>query len=583
MKSFFKIFKILTPKQLRICFALIFLMLVIAVFEAFGIGLLYPLITIIGDPAYLEKHAEIAKIISYLGITTHKSLVIFLSLGLVFFYIFKNFLILFQGKLQIAFTLNNQADYTKRLYKYYINKPYLFHVDTNFSVILRNINLGCIIVFSQILTNTLIIITNIITMIVIWILLLIMDWVMAIVIAFILAPLMLGILNYFRKKINKYGTRQNECNVEYIKWLNQGFWSVKETKVMQKEAFFTEEFSKAFNEFTVIQKQFLFINRFPKCIIEMVCVGGILLLITFKMIFNTDPSSIIPALGVLALAAMRLMPCMNQITGLFNEIKFKMPFFNEVYDDFIAIKNEKKEDEINSQTGKKERIPFNKEISVTNLTFGYPDTNKNVFENVSFTIPKGKFVGVVGPSGAGKTTFVDILLGLLQPSGGSINVDGKNIFENIQGWLDNVSYVPQSIYLIDGTIRENIAFGILPEDIDDERIEKVLKMAELYDFVQSLELKENTQCGDKGAKLSGGQKQRIGIARALYQNPSVLILDEATSALDTETEKQITETINKLKGEITIIAIAHRLSTLENCDFKIKFENNSATIIEEKV
>lgn len=583
MKSFFKIFKILTPKQLRICFALIFLMLVIAVFEAFGIGLLYPLITIIGDPAYLEKHAEIVKIISYLGITTHKSLVIFLSLGLVFFYIFKNFLILFQGKLQIAFTLNNQADYTKRLYKYYINKPYLFHVDTNFSVILRNINLGCIIVFSQILTNTLIIITNIITMIVIWILLLIMDWVMAIVIAFILAPLMLGILNYFRKKINKYGTRQNECNVEYIKWLNQGFWSVKETKVMQKEAFFTEEFSKAFNEFTVIQKQFLFINRFPKCIIEMVCVGGILLLITFKMIFNTDPSSIIPALGVLALAAMRLMPCMNQITGLFNEIKFKMPFFNEVFDDFIAIKNQKKEDEVSNQRGEKERLPFDKEISVENLTFGYPDTNKNVFENVSFSIPKGKFVGVVGTSGAGKTTFVDILLGLLQPSGGAINVDGKNIFNNIQGWLDNVSYVPQSIYLIDGTIRENIAFGILPEDIDDERIEKVLKMAELYDFVQSLELKENTQCGDKGAKLSGGQKQRIGIARALYQNPSVLILDEATSALDTETEKQITETINKLKGEITIIAIAHRLSTLENCDFKIKFENNSATIIEEKV
>lgn len=583
MKSFFKIFKILTPKQLRICFALIFLMLVIAVFEAFGIGLLYPLITIIGDPAYLEKHAEIAKIISYLGITTHKSLVIFLSLGLVFFYIFKNFLILFQGKLQIAFTLNNQADYTKRLYKYYINKPYLFHVDTNFSVILRNINLGCIIVFSQILTNTLIIITNIITMIVIWILLLIMDWVMAIVIVFILAPLMLGILNYFRKKINKYGTRQNECNVEYIKWLNQGFWSVKETKVMQKEAFFTEEFAKAFNEFTVIQKQFLFINRFPKCIIEMVCVGGILLLITFKMIFNTDPSSIIPALGVLALAAMRLMPCMNQITGLFNEIKFKMPFFNEVYDDFIAIKNEKKEDEVSNQRGEKERLPFDKEISVENLTFGYPNTNKNVFENVSFSIPKGKFVGIVGPSGAGKTTFVDILLGLLQPSGGSINVDGKNIFENIQGWLDNVSYVPQSIYLIDGTIRENIAFGILPEDIDDKRIEKVLKMAELYDFVQSLELKENTPCGDKGAKLSGGQKQRIGIARALYQNPSVLILDEATSALDTETEKQITETINKLKGEITIIAIAHRLSTLENCDFKIKFENNSATIIEEKI
>ena len=580
MKNFFKIFKILTKKQMQICFLLIFLMFLVAIFEAFGIGLIYPVITIIGESDYLQKHESISKILSVIGINTHKELVIFSVLSLLAFYVFKHLLILFQGKIQITFTLNNQADYTKRLYRYYMQKPYLFHVNTNISVIFRNINLACVTVFTDILTNTLAILTNVITMFVIWVFILVMDWLMALVVLFVLGPLLLLILNYFRKKINYYGTVQNECNLKCIKWLNQGFWSVKETKVMKKEDFFTDEFSKAFTEFTECQKQFLFINRFPRSLIELVCVGGILLLIAIKMLFDIDSESIIPSLGVLALAAVRLMPCMNQVTGLFNQIKFKKPFFEEIYDDFMAVKNEKEKKAIEVIKEKEETIKFNDAISVQNLSFSYPETTKNIFTNVSFTIPRGKFVGIVGPSGAGKTTFVDILLGLLKPSEGKILVDNNNIFDNVSGWLDNVSYVPQSIYLIDGTIKENIAFGVLPEDIDDNRIQQVLKMAELYDFVQSLDLKENTQCGDMGAKLSGGQKQRIGIARALYQNPSVLILDEATSALDNETEKQITETITKLKGEITIIAIAHRLSTLTSCDFKIKFENGTATVVE---
>lgn len=580
MKNFFKIFKILTKKQMQICFLLIFLMFLVAIFEAFGIGLIYPVITIIGESDYLQKHESISKILSVIGINTHKELVIFSVLSLLAFYVFKHLLILFQGKIQITFTLNNQADYTKRLYRYYMQKPYLFHVNTNISVIFRNINLACVTVFTDILTNTLAILTNVITMFVIWVFILVMDWLMALVVLFVLGPLLLLILNYFRKKINYYGTVQNECNLKCIKWLNQGFWSVKETKVMKKEDFFTDEFSKAFTEFTECQKQFLFINRFPRSLIELVCVGGILLLIAIKMLFDIDSESIIPSLGVLALAAVRLMPCMNQVTGLFNQIKFKKPFFEEIYDDFMAVKNEKEKKAIEVIKEKEETIKFNDAISVQNLSFSYPETTKNIFTNVSFTIPRGKFVGIVGPSGAGKTTFVDILLGLLKPSEGKILVDNNNIFDNVSGWLDNVSYVPQSICLIDGTIKENIAFGVLPEDIDDNRIQQVLKMAELYDFVQSLDLKENTQCGDMGAKLSGGQKQRIGIARALYQNPSVLILDEATSALDNETEKQITETITKLKGEITIIAIAHRLSTLASCDFKIKFENGTATVVE---
>ena len=579
MKSFLKIFSILTKKQMRICYVLIFLMLVIAVFEAFGIGLLYPLITIIGDTDWLEHHNKAREIFSFFRIDNHRKLVFVASLSLLIFYIFKNILFLLQGKIQINFSLNNQRYYSKRLYSYYMSKPYLYHLDTNISIISRNISIGGTTVFSEILISTLQIITNIITVIVIWVFICFIDWLIAIGVAFVMGPIVFAQLNYFRKKITKSGDIQNECNAKNGKWINQGFYSIKETKVMQREQYFINEFDNSYSEFVDSRKDFLFVQRFPRTIIELVTIGGILLLIAVKMLISSDTSSLIPTLGVLALAAVRLMPSLNQMIAMFNSIKFQLPLFNEMYDDLMVVRNNKDLEERKALSKVDSTMKFDNEISVKNLTFAYPSKEADVLSDVSFTIPKGKFVGIVGPSGAGKTTFVDILLGLLPPKSGTITVDGNDIYKNISGWLDNIAYVPQSIYLIDGSIKDNIAFGIAPEDVDDSRIQEVLKMAELYDFVQTLPEKENTNAGDRGAKLSGGQKQRIGIARALYHKPNVLILDEATSALDNETEKQITDTILKLKGKITIIAIAHRLSTLENCDFKIKFDGGKAEII----
>ena len=322
----------------------------------------------------------------------------------------------------------------------------------------------------------------------------------------------------------------------------------------------------------------MFIDKIPRVLIELIGVGGILLMIIIKTLTGTNPLSLVPSLGVLGLAAVRLMPCVNRIISLFNTVKFNMPLFNEMYDDLLAVKNRKDIDEQKNVIYNKQKLFFNNLIEIKNISFKYPGKTENVFSNISLNIPKGKFVGIIGPSGAGKTTFVDILLGLLPPASGTILVDGIDIYSNISSWLDNIAYVPQSIYLIDGTIRENIAIGLSENNISDEKIEKVLKMAELYNFVQTLPDKENTNVGDRGAKLSGGQKQRIGIARALYNEPNVLVLDEATSALDNETEKSITNTILKLKGKITIISIAHRVSTLENCDFKINFAKNTAEI-----
>lgn len=563
-----------------ICTVIIVLMALCAVMEAFGIGLVYPLIRIIGNKNFLEEHDKIAGIVVHFGVTNHRRLVFFSSLCLLAFYIFKNFIILYEGKLQIAFSMKNQKDYTKRLYAYYMSRPYLYHLNTNIAIILRNINNGGSTVFSNILIKTLSIITDLITIAVIWAFLCYMDIVTALGCAFFVAPLVFAMLNYFRKKIGTYGSVQNAYFAEVNKWINQGFGSLKETKVMQKEAFFTSEFFKSYSMYTDSVTGFLFVQRLPRAIIELTTIGGILLLIAVKMLIKSDPETLIANLGVLALAAVRIMPCLNRITALFNDIKFSMPLFNEMYEDLMIVKKEKNIAEKNIIEVSKQNLVFDKEIEVRNLSFTYPGkTSGPVFTGLSFKIPKGAFVGIVGASGAGKTTFIDILLGLLPPDSGNISVDGQNIGENLSGWLNNIAYVPQSIYLVDGSIKDNIAFGIASKDVDAGQIQKVLKMAELYDFVQTLPDKEKSNVGDKGAKLSGGQRQRIGIARALYHNPKVLILDEATSALDNETERQITDTILKLKGSITIIAIAHRLSTLEHCDFKIEFDKGNAKVL----
>lgn len=580
MKFFFRIFTILTRRQMFVCAFIIALMVLCAAMEAVGIGLVYPLIKIIGQPNFLQSHAQVAQILGRVGVDSHRRLIFFCSIGLLAFYVFKNFIVLLEGKIQISFSMNNQKDYTRRLYEQYMSKPYLYHVNTNIAALIRNVNVGAPTVFSIILIETLFVITNLVTIFVIWCLLCKVDFVTAFGCAVFIAPVTFVLLNHFRKKIGAYGIVQNNNLSEVNKWVNQGFGSLKETKVMQLEGFFAGKFYEAFLKYTDSNRDYLFIQRFPKSITELTMIGGMLLLVAVKMLLKSDPAALMASLGVVAIAAVRIMPALNGTIALLNDIKFRMPLFDEIYDDLLAVKKSKSQEEQKANSLAKEPLAFENQIFIQNLFFAYPgQAQKLVLDNVSFKIPKGSFCGIIGPSGAGKTTFVDILMGLLPPSGGTIYVDQKDIFDNISGWLDNIAYVPQSIYLMDASIRENIAFGHAAQDIDDKKIERVLKMADLHDFVQSLPDGIDSNVGDRGAKLSGGQRQRIGIARALYNEPCVLVLDEATSALDNDTERQITDTILKLKGKITIIAIAHRLSTLQECDFKIKFEAGKAQIV----
>ena len=579
MKSIFQIFNIFTKQQLRYCYFIVVAMIVGAMLEAVGIGAILPLISLMGQPDFLVYHPEIRHIAEALGIVSHTQFIMFCASCLIVLYLIKNAYMAWETKLQIDFSMRNQIKFSTELMNNYLCKGYLFHLDHNSATLLRNVNAGGQVIYSAMLIATFTLLTELITAFTIWLMLVVVDAFTAVVVAGIMGAMMYGIIKAFRRNISKQAKIQNDFAAGYIKCVNQGLGAIKETKVMRKEKYFLEEFSRTYQQYGEANRKYLFINQLPRMIIETMVVSGLLVMIVAKLAMGSTPEEIVPLLGVLALAAFRLMPSANRIVNLFNTIKFQQPLFYELYPELMDIKERQESRKESYYLSVQPKLKFEKSIQVNKLRFAYPEGREDVLRDVSFSISKGDFTGIIGPSGAGKTTFVDILLGLLKPSDGNIKVDGQNIFDNIRSWQANLAYVPQSIYLIDGSVKENIALGVASENIDNARIEKSLHMVELYDFVSDLPEGMETRVGERGVKLSGGQRQRIGIARALYQQPEVLILDEATSALDNDTEKSITDTILKLKGQITIIAIAHRLSTLAECDYKIEFAEGKATVL----
>lgn len=579
MKLFLKIFSIFTPQELRYCAFLVTVMMVGAVLEAVGIGAILPLISLMGQPDFLVQHPEIAGYAVKIGITTHTELIIGLSLLLILLYILKNIYLAWQLRLQINFSISNQIQFSKELMASYLAKSYIFHLNHNTATLLRNVNSGGVVIFSYILIPAFQLLTEIITALTIWGMLIFADPFTAIVVAGVMGSLIYLLLQSFRRRIGEQAQIQNAYAASYIQAVNQGLGAIKETKVMHKEEFFLREFMQNYEKYGLANGQFVFLNLLPRMIIETLIVCALLFLIIGKVALGNTPMEIVPLLGVLALAAFRLMPSANRIVTLSNGIKFQLPLFEELYRELLALKSRKYHNRSLKLADVPPALSFKEAIRVENLGFYYPGTSEEVLTDVSFSIPKGSFVGILGPSGAGKTTFVDILLGLFVPTRGKITVDGVDIRQKLRAWQANIAYVPQSIYLTDATICENVALGESLDEIDDARVHKALAMAELDGFVDAQPKGIKTMVGERGVKLSGGQRQRIGIARALYQKPEVLILDEATSALDNETEKSITSTIMKFKGQITIIAIAHRISTLADCDFRVRFENGRVEVL----
>mgnify|MGYP000924129410 FL=1 len=576
LKSFFKIFTIFPRNELRYCVLIVVCMVFGGVLEAVGIGAILPLISVMGQPDFLENNHVAMQCADLLHIRTHTELIVFMALGLVVLYVLKNTYLTWMINLQARFSMRQQVYYSNQLMASYLYKPYVYHLDHNSATLLRNVNSVGTAVFANILMPTFALMAETITAFAIWIMLVFVDAFTAILVAGFMGAMIYVVMKAFRRKIVRQGELQMAYASEYIKWVNQGLGAIKETKVTGKEGYFLDRFSEAYIVFGNAYRIFQVFVQTPKLLIESLVISSLLLLIVVKLLLGNAPMEIVPLLGVLALAAFRLMPSANRMVAISNSIKFQMPFFEELYDELIEIKARRSKENASVPPCGEAALSFNESIQISEVYFQYPHTERKILDGISLDFPKGAFVGVTGASGAGKTTFIDILLGLMKPDQGKIEVDGQDIWKNIDGWRNMLAYVPQSIYLIDGSIRENIALGISEDRIDDDHIERVLRMAELDTFVKELPDGVETEVGERGVKLSGGQRQRIGIARALYLNPQILVLDEATSALDSETEQNITDTILKLKGQITIIAVAHRTSTLESCDIRVHFSEGKA-------
>lgn len=373
----------------------------------------------------------------------------------------------------------------------------------------------------------------------------------------------------------KLGGKYRQENAKRIKWIHQSFEGVKEIKIMNREHYFLKHYDNCYHRFSAIQRKQNLMQIIPKPILESISICGLLIMMVFQVMLGANMERFIPVLSAFAISAFRMLPAFNRITAYLSTIMFTKASVDAVYRDIKEVEELQRIAEIEQKNCSE--IQLKKAISINDVSFTYPKMQKPVLDHINLDIPAYKSVALIGPSGAGKTTLADIVLGLLRPQTGSITVDGIDISRSFYSWQKKLGYIPQVIYLIDDTIRNNITFGLGEDEIDEERVWKTLKEAQLEEFVKSLERGLDTVVGERGVRLSGGQRQRIGIARALYNEPQVLILDEATSALDNETETAVMEAIESLKGRKTMIIIAHRLTTIQNCDLIYEINGGNAS------
>ncbi|MBR3526082.1 MAG: ABC transporter ATP-binding protein, partial [Lachnospiraceae bacterium] len=384
--------------------------------------------------------------------------------------------------------------------------------------------------------------------------------------------MVLVIILFVKPTLGKLGQKRMDMQVASMKWMQQGVFGIKDVKVSRKEGYFLNRFSEAYGGLTASKRSYAVLNNTPRLVIETVCIVGMLGYMFIKVVTGGDLNGLLPQLTAFGGAAIRLMPSVNRISTYLSSIAYFEPSLDYVCDhlDLASL-----EDVRIPEEGKP--LPLSGEILLKDIRFRYPGTEKDIFEHADMRIPVGSSVGVVGASGAGKTTVIDILLGLLSPQEGSLVVNGEKLRGDDPRWLASIGYIAQNIYMLDDTIRANVAFGVPDAEVDEARIREVLKEAQLEEFIDTLPEGLDAVIGDRGVRISGGQRQRIGIARALYHDPELLVFDEATSALDNDTEAAIMDAINALKGRKTMVIIAHRLKTIENCDIVYRVENGQIT------
>lgn len=578
IKKGFQIFiltwKILNKKQQFYFILLFFSILLKAILETIGISVLIPFVQAILTPENLLNYKTLIPIFDFFNIHSIKSVVIFVSSLVIVFYIIKNFYSLLCTYFQQKYRCHLQQHLSVSLLQEYLKRPYSFFTKTNSSILLRNIindadgMMTCINNIFNLLTESFIVLL-------ITIFLFLTDPLIAgglftsMFIVLLIPTLIIG------SPIRKRGALLRDYGALVYKDALQSVNGIKEIIVGNKQDFFSKKYEESYTKKSENDIVSSVLSAIPARLIEAICIAALIGLVSFKVLKGNTSELMIAQLSAFAVAAFKLLPSISGISNSFNSLILSFPVLNSVYNNL----NEKVEHLdycVNNQN-----LTFNGKIEFKDLAYKYENSERWIFKDTNLTINKGDVVGIIGPSGAGKTTFVDVLLCLLKATDGNIIVDDTKLTEqNIMAWREKISYVPQSTYLLDDSIESNVAFGINKERIDHQKVITALHDSMLSDYVENLPLKEKTLIGERGIQMSGGQRQRLSIARALYKNPDIIIFDEATSALDETTEKEIMSSIENLIGKKTLIIIAHRLSTLKKCN-RI-FEVNNGKIIEKE-
>ncbi|MCM1568076.1 MAG: ABC transporter ATP-binding protein/permease [Roseburia sp.] len=566
---------LLDKKQKRDMVGLIFLMVIGAFLQTAGVSLLVQVVNVVIDSEAVENSRIAGIFYRLLGGGEYDDFAVTVMVLLILTFIVKNLFLFVQQKLTFAFVYTNQFSTSERMMRNYLRRGYEFYLNADTAVVQRSITADVNNMYALILALLQMLSDGVVSLFIISYCFL-TNGTMTLLMAVVLVILMILIKRVLKPVMYKAGKDNQDYYSGLFKWISQTVQGIKEVKIACKEQYFVEEYRKCGKGYVDAVQKYSLYNNVPKLLIETACVGTMVGYMIFLVVSGVPTESMMEVFSTLAAAAFVLLPCVNRINNQINSIAYFEPFFMGVTDNL--------QDEISgtkvdmSFAVDEEKLPVKKLIEMKDITYAYPNTERLIFDHASLTVPVGRSVGIVGTSGAGKSTVVDILLGLLEVKSGTVSADGVDIKTRYRGWLKNVGYIPQMIFMLDDNIRRNIAFGVPEEEIDEDRLWEVLKEAQLDEFVRTLPEGLNTGIGERGIRLSGGQRQRIGIARALYNDPEVLILDEATSALDNDTEAAIMDAINRLHGKKTLLIIAHRLQTIEKCDLVYRVENGRAVI-----
>lgn len=541
------------------------LMVVGAAFEALGIGLVVPFIAMLSNPAAITTNPHLRVLYEYSGVATETRFLILAALALLAVFVVKN---LYLGALTYLthwFITTRQVRLAERLFSFYLHLPYVYHLRRNTAALINVLSTEIGRVYAGVVLPLLTVAAEGTVLLFILALLFLVEPQITLIALAVTGVAAAGIYLSFHEALNRFGEERVRHSGLMIKGISQGLGSIKETIVAGREEFFVRAFASSGRFHARASRFFAVANALPRLVIEAVAVGGLLLVVMIILLRGDGMAKAIPALALFAMAAMRITPSLNRLFGAVSSIRFYTPAVTAVCRDVL-------ESERDRDMQRPVASPVAgagsgaRGLELKDITFSYDGAAASSISNVTISVPKGTSVGIVGPSGAGKTTLVDLILGLLRPGTGNILVDGRDIHLDLVAWQRTIGYVPQFIYLLDDTVRRNVALGVPDEEIDSERVRQALELAQLDGLIRTLPQDIGTEIGEHGVRLSGGERQRVGIARALYHRPDVLVFDEATSALDSATEAGIIATISRLSGSRTIIQVAHRLSTIRQCD-----------------